>query len=102
MREPDQDAKSIPARKGRILYDGECGFCYRWVHLWENVLKPRGFAFKDLQSALAEGSLQVSPENLLDDILVLTSGGNLEFGADAYLFVARQIWWAWPFYALFS
>ncbi len=102
MREPAKESKSIPPRRGWILYDGECGFCFRWVHLWEKVIEPRGFALKDLQSASADGSLQVSPENLLDDILVLTPGGILESGADAYLFVARQVWWAWPFYALFS
>jgi len=102
MRESAQGSKSIPPRRGWILYDGECGFCFRWVHLWENVVEPRGFALKDLQSASAEGSLQISPENLLDDILVLTPNGNLKSGADAYLFVARQIWWAWLFYALFS
>jgi lipase maturation factor 1 len=89
-------------RRGWILYDGECGFCFRWVHLWQNVIGRRGFFLKDLQSACAEGSLKISPENLLDDLLILTPSGKLETGADAYLYVARQIWWAWPFYALFS
>jgi lipase maturation factor 1 len=102
MKEPAPEAGSTSPGKGWILYDGECGFCLRWVHLWEKVVKARGFALKELQSASADGSLQLSPENLLDDILVLTPGGNLESGANAYLFVARQIWWAWPFYALFS
>jgi hypothetical protein len=32
----------------------------------------------------------------------LTRGGALQSGADAYLYVARRIWWAWPFYAIFS
>jgi predicted DCC family thiol-disulfide oxidoreductase YuxK len=102
MKESGQESKPILPRKGWILYDGECGFCFRWVHLWENVVEPRGFVLKDLQSASADGSLQISPENLLDDILVFAPSGKLESGADAYLFVARQIWWAWPFYALFS
>ena len=97
-----QDSNSIVPRRGWILYDGECGFCFRWVHLWKNVVVPRGFALKDLQSASADGSLRTSPANLLHDILVLTPSGNLESGADAYLFVTRKIWWAWPFYALFS
>lgn len=30
------------------------------------------------------------------DILVFTPSGKLNL-ADAHLFVARQIWWAWPF-----
>jgi len=102
MKEPVAEAESTSPGKGWILYDGECGFCFRWVHLWEKVVKAQGFALKELQSAWADGSLQISPENLLDDILVLTPAGKLESGANAYLFVARQIWWAWPFYALFS
>jgi predicted DCC family thiol-disulfide oxidoreductase YuxK len=102
MKEPAREAGSTSPAKGWILYDGECGFCFRWVHLWEKVVKARGFALKQLQSASADGSLAIPAENLLNDILVLTPGGNLESGANAYLFVARQIWWAWPFYALFS
>ena len=102
MKEPAREAGSTCSGKGWILYDGECGFCFRWVHLWEKVVKARGFFLKELQSASADLSLELSPQHLLDDILVLTPGGNLESGANAYLFVARQIWWAWPFYALFS
>jgi len=102
MRETDQEAKSGSPRRGWILYDGGCGFCYRWVHMWEKVVERRGFAVKDLQWAQAEGVLQVSQENLLDDVRVLTPAGKSVSGADAYLFVARQIWWAWPFYAIFS
>jgi predicted DCC family thiol-disulfide oxidoreductase YuxK len=89
-------------RGGWILYDGACGFCFRWVHLWKNVVESRGFTLKDLQSASSDGTLQIASESLLNDILVLTHSGTLKSGADAYLYVARQIWWAWPFYALFS
>jgi predicted DCC family thiol-disulfide oxidoreductase YuxK len=101
MRSPDNESKSGLPREGWILYDGGCGFCFRWVHLWKRVIERRGFALKDLQSASADRSLQLSQENLLDDIRVLTRTGKLESGANAYLFVARQIWWAWPFYGIF-
>lgn len=89
-------------REGWILYDGGCGFCFRWVHFWKKVVERRGYQIKDLQSASADGSLQIPAEHLLDDIQVLTSDGKLESGANAYLHVSRQIWWAWPFYATFS
>jgi predicted DCC family thiol-disulfide oxidoreductase YuxK len=89
-------------REGWILYDGTCGFCFRWVHFWEPIVRRRGFGIKDLQSASAEGSLDIPAENLLDDIRVLTAQGELHSGADAYLYVARRVWWAWPLYALFS
>jgi predicted DCC family thiol-disulfide oxidoreductase YuxK len=96
-----ESASGVP-REGWILYDGGCGFCFRWVHLWKKVVERRGFALKDLQTAYADGSLKISQENLLDDIQVLTCSGELESGADAYLCVTRRIWWAWLFYAIFS
>ncbi len=89
-------------RGGWILYDGACGFCSWWVRRWQKVVEARGFALKDLQSAAADGSVTIPTENLLDDIRVLTPAGALISGADAYLYVARRIWWAWPFYAVFS
>ena len=101
MRLPVHESKSAFPREGWILYDGECGFCFRWVHLWKNVVERRGFAVKDLQSAHADGTLHIPQENSLEDIRVLTHCGKLESGADAYLYVARRIWWAWPFYAIF-
>ena len=63
----DRDSESVVPREGWILYDGGCGFCFRWVHLGEKVVGRRGFALKDLQSASADGSLQPSAENLLDE-----------------------------------
>lgn len=87
---------------GWILYDGGCGFCFRWVHFWQDVVERRGFALKALQTAAADGTLQTPSESLLDDIRVLTSEGEVMSGADAYLYVTRRIWWAWPFYAIFS
>jgi predicted DCC family thiol-disulfide oxidoreductase YuxK len=99
---PQGKSDSGLPREGWILYDGGCGFCFRWVHFWQKVVEMRGFAIKDLQSASAGGLLQVAADKLLDDIRVLTRDGRLESGADAYLYVARRIWWAWPLYAVFS
>jgi hypothetical protein len=59
------------------------------------------FTTGDAVSAWEDGSLKCSQEKLLDDILVLTRDGRVEQAADAYLFVARRIWWARPFYATF-
>jgi predicted DCC family thiol-disulfide oxidoreductase YuxK len=88
--------------KGWILYDGECGFCFRWVHFWKKVVARRGFEVQDLPSAKEEVRLEIPEKNLLDDIRVLRVDGELESGADAYLFVGRQIWWAKPIAILFG
>jgi lipase maturation factor 1 len=97
-----RDTEFALPREGWILYDGQCGFCFRWVHFWKKVVEARGFAIKDLQTASAERILQIADENLLDDIRVVARDGKLASGAEAYLYVARRIWWAWPFYAVFS
>ena len=81
-----------------ILYDGGCGFCFRWVHFREKVVARRGFAPNDLQSAEEEGILQIPADNLLDDIRVLKVDG----GADACLVVAKHIWWDKPLALLFG
>ena len=93
---------AAPPREGWILYDGSCGFCFRWLHFWKKAVERRGFAIKDLQSASADGTLRIPQANLLDDIRVLTHDGQLASGADAYLYVSRRIWWAWPFHVVFS
>jgi predicted DCC family thiol-disulfide oxidoreductase YuxK len=101
MRLAAHESETALPREGWILYDGRCGFCFRWVHLWRKVVERRGFGIKDLQSASAEHMLQIPEENLLDDVQVLTRSGKLESGANAYLYVSRKIWWAWSFYAIF-
>lgn len=93
---------SSAPRNGWILYDGSCGFCYSSVHFWESVVAKRGFALKNLQTASADGTLSINKNRLLDDIRVLDTDGRLISSADAYLHVAKRIWWGWPFYALFS
>jgi predicted DCC family thiol-disulfide oxidoreductase YuxK len=54
-----------------------------WTHLrWQRLNKPY--------------------EELLTAVRLLSADGELISGANVYLYVARQIWWAWTFYAIFS
>jgi predicted DCC family thiol-disulfide oxidoreductase YuxK len=89
MSETERDSNVPRPLKGWILYDRGCGFCFRWVHFWEQVVARRGFELKDLQSAEEERILQVPAENLLDDIRVLKVDGGLECGADEYFFCSK-------------
>jgi len=93
--------ESTRPKWGWILYDGACGFCFKWVHFWEKILGKAGFALKDLQSASKEGLLTVNSGELLADIRVLTNSGEMKIGAEAYLFVGEKIWWAKPISVLF-
>src|SRR5712671_123533 len=38
----DFNPRTQPA-KGWVLYDGECGFCSRWLRFWQPTLAKRGF-----------------------------------------------------------
>ncbi len=90
------------ADRGVILYDGQCGVCSRWVNYWAETLKRHGFKIGALDEAWVASQLKMPYEELVTDIRLLTVDGQLVSGADVYLYVARQIWWAWPFYAVFS
>lgn len=81
----DHESETVLPREGWILYDGGCGFCFRWVHFWKEIVGRRGFGLKDLQSASADGDLQIPRDNLLDDIGVLSRNGRLESGANVCL-----------------
>jgi lipase maturation factor 1 len=88
--------------QGVVLYDGQCGFCSRWVKYWAGTLGRRGFAIASLDEPWVAERIKMPHEELLTDIRLLTADGHLISGADVYLYVARRIWWAWPFYAIFS
>jgi predicted DCC family thiol-disulfide oxidoreductase YuxK len=88
--------------KGWVLYDGECGFCSRWLAFWQPVLAKHGFDSVALQEPWVTKRLQVPTDELLYDIRLLTRQGELVSGANVYLQVTKRVWWASPLYAAFS
>ena len=88
--------------RGVVLYDGQCGFCSRWVKYWAGTLGRRGFEIASLDEPWVADTIKMPHEELLTDIRLLTADGQLISGADVYLYVTRCIWWARPFYAIFS
>jgi len=62
----------------------------------------QGFKIAALQEPWVGEKLKLPYEELVTDIRLLTASGELVSGANVYLYVARRIWWAWPFYAIFS
>jgi predicted DCC family thiol-disulfide oxidoreductase YuxK len=96
------EVDSQPAVRGWVLYDGRCGFCSRWVKFWAPTLARRGFNTTALEETWVSEKLTMPYEELVTDIRLLTASGDLISGANVYLYVMRRIWWAWPFYAVFS
>lgn len=86
--------------RGWVLYDADCGFCTRWAWRIALFVGPRGFHLAPLQAPWVRERLRLSEAELLHELRVLTADDALYGGADALLFLARQIWWAWPIAAL--
>lgn len=72
--------------RGWIFYDGNCQLCIATAARFRQVLARRGF--------------RVVPSGLWPELRLLTTDGHTRGGADAVLFLARHIWWAWPSWAL--
>jgi len=100
------DAETRPVVKGAalgvVLYDGQCGFCSRWVEYWAGTLARHSFEIASLDEPWVAERLKTPYQELVTDIRLLTADGKLVSGADVYLYVTRRIWWAWPFYAIFN
>jgi predicted DCC family thiol-disulfide oxidoreductase YuxK len=85
---------------GWILYDGDCRSCIASARTFERLFRRRGFRFLPLQTPWVQKRLGLEPNAPLEEMRVLARGGGDLGGADAVIFLARQIWWAWPLYAL--
>lgn len=97
---PPVDQPDNSSVKGWVLYDGNCGFCSRWVPFWENTLKKRGFRIAPLQESWVAEKFNLSPDELTADFRLLLDGGERLAGAEVYRYLMRRIWWATPLYVL--
>src|SRR5262245_48961849 len=86
--------------QGWVLYDQDCPFCRAWAQRVEPALSRRGFDLAPLQSPWLQECLDCPLNQPFDEMKVLTRHGQLIGGADALLFLARSIWWAWPLWLI--
>ncbi len=89
---------------GWLVYDGECALCTRLVRWFRRPLERRGYAFVALQAPWIAARLHISygvaPEDLLQEMRVLTRDGRCLGGSAAILYLAREIWWIRPLWLL--
>ena len=86
--------------RGWIFYDGACRHCSAAAKRFERLFERRGFALIPLQTPWVQKRLRLNPTALLEEMRLLTDDGKILGGADAVIFLAGQVWWAWPFYSL--
>lgn len=86
--------------KGWVLYDGDCGFCSRWVPCWGKTLAKRGFRIAPLQADWVTEKFALTEEELTSDLRLLLVDGEKLAGAEVYRYLMRRIWWATPLWFL--
>jgi predicted DCC family thiol-disulfide oxidoreductase YuxK len=90
------DAKGRHAR-GWVFFDAECRFCTRLARRVAPLLATRGIALAKLQDPRVSKLLGLPLSELLREIRYLNSDAIQFSGADAFVAVAREYWWAAPF-----
>ena len=87
--------------RGWVLYDDSCGFCRKWVPIWESTLRRHGFRIAPLQEPWVTEALGMQPEEIAQDIrLYVPATREVVSGANVYRQVMQRIWWAYPLYLL--
>jgi alginate O-acetyltransferase complex protein AlgI len=94
----ENGAKSGP-RRGWVFYDGQCHYCTTAARRFDSAFGRRGFEFVPLQKPWVERRLGLTSDTTPDEMKVLTTNGQMRGGADAVLFLSRQVWWGWPLHA---
>ncbi len=92
------NTKNPPA--GWVFYDGRCSMCAGTIGRLRRTLIRRGFLLAPLQRGWVQERLGLRPEELLDEMRVLTADGRLLGGAEAIVYLAGHIWWGRPLVGL--
>lgn len=90
----------MPAKRGWLLYDGDCSLCTGAALRFRSFLNRRGFEILPLQTPEARAWLGLNPGEVPDEMKLLTRAGKIHGGADAAVEIARRTWWTWPLFAL--
>jgi alginate O-acetyltransferase complex protein AlgI len=90
------ESTESPPFRGWIFYDADCSSCRDLALRFENFFGHRGYQFEPLQHEWVQRRLNLTKTQALEEMRVLTSTGQVFGGADAVIFLARQIWWVKP------
>ncbi|GJM25016.1 MAG: hypothetical protein DHS20C16_14310 [Phycisphaerae bacterium] len=85
---------------GWVFFDGECPMCVTLANRFAGIFRRIGYRIAPQQTAWVRERLGLSEGEPLTEVRVLSPDGQVVGGAEAVVFVAQRIWWAWPLYAL--
>ena len=89
------DSKGQRAR-GWLFYDADCGFCTRIARWLARPMKRRQLGVAPLQDGRVTSLLGMPPQELLLAVRYLAPDGSQHSGAEAFVTLAREFWWARP------
>jgi predicted DCC family thiol-disulfide oxidoreductase YuxK len=92
------DAKGRHALSGWVFFDRDCSICTSLARRFRRTFEKRGFGLAALQDPRVAVLLGLPPDLLLREMRLVTAEGKVYGGGDAIIYLARQIWWAWPVY----
>ncbi|MCB1122026.1 MAG: DUF393 domain-containing protein [Verrucomicrobiae bacterium] len=79
-----------------ILYDTECGICRMTQWCLAKSFEQRGFRWESLHADWVRDATRMDRTQLLEDMKVLSEGDGIYAGVDAWLYLARYVWWLFP------
>jgi predicted DCC family thiol-disulfide oxidoreductase YuxK len=93
------DTKGRHAARGWIFIDRECNICTSLARRFCCTFEKRGFGPAALQDPRVTALLALPTEQLLREMQVVTCECEIYSGAKVIVYLAQQIWWAWPLFA---
>jgi len=82
-----------------IFYDGNCPTCTNLAHRFRKILNARGFGLAPYQSGWTKGKIPPDHDPA-KEMLLKTETGEILGGADALIYLARRIRWAYGLYLM--
>jgi predicted DCC family thiol-disulfide oxidoreductase YuxK len=93
------DTKGRHAERGWICFDRDCALCTSLARRFRRTFEKRGFGLAALQDPRVAALLSLPADQLLLEMRVVTTTGEIRGGAESIVYLAGKIWWAWPFFA---
>ena len=90
------DTKGCRAARGWAFFDRDCRICTSLARRFRRTFEKRGFGLAALQDPRVAALLALPPDQLLREMRVVTCEGEIFGGAEAIVYLAEQVWWAWP------
>lgn len=104
MNDPEQPNSHTRPLKGWVFYDEDCAFCIGIINRCRPLFQSARFQPMPLQNDWAREQLGYTQDNdeteLLAEMKVLTTDGQIYGGSEAVIYLARQFWWAFPLVVL--